>query len=103
MYKNFLLMLFLVTSGILNSGIWAQDVSTHQPARDAMPNAQSAIEAQSRERVISRPMKPSDQDASGLLIPGSDPENRFMLPFIDHLVQDQRSFWLAPMHFHKQD
>ena len=68
-----------------------------------MPNAQSAIEAQSRERVISRPMKPSDQDASGLLIPGSDPENRFMLPFIDHLVQDQRSFWLAPMHFHKQD
>ncbi|HEX3740543.1 MAG TPA: capsule assembly Wzi family protein [Terriglobales bacterium] len=102
MYKNFLLALFLVASGILNCGMWAQGINTHQSA-DTLPNAPSAIEAQSQERAISRPVKPSDQDASGLLVPGTDPENHLMLPFIDHLVQDQRSFWLAPMHFHKQD
>jgi membrane-associated phospholipid phosphatase len=102
MFKNFLLALFFVASGILNSGMWAQDRSTQQSA-DAMPNAPSAIESQSRERAISGYVKPSDQDATGLLVPGTDPDNHLMLPFIDHLVQDQRSFWLAPAHFHKQD
>jgi len=102
MYKSFLLALFLVASGILNSSTWAQDVNIHKSA-DAMPNAPSAIEPQSRERVISQPARSSDQDATGLLVPGTDPENRLMLPFFDHLVQDQRSFWLAPAHFHKQD
>src|SRR3954468_6660930 len=101
MYKNFLLALFLVMSGILNLGMGAQEVSTS--AADTMPNAPSAIEPQFQERVISAPAKPSDQDASGLLIPGTDPNNHLMLPFIDHLAKDQRSFWLAPAHFHKQD
>jgi membrane-associated phospholipid phosphatase len=102
MYKNSLLALVLVTSGILNSGMWAQGVNTPQSS-DALPNAPSTIESQSLERVISRPVKPSDQDSTGLLIPGTDPDNHLMLPFIDHIVQDQRSFWLAPAHFHKQD
>jgi membrane-associated phospholipid phosphatase len=102
MFKNFLPALFLVASGILNSGMWAQDISTQQSA-DAIPNAPSAVESQSRERVISEYVKPSDQDATGLLVPGTDPDNHLMVPFIDHLMQDQRSFWLAPMHFHKQD
>jgi hypothetical protein len=101
MYKNFLPALFLVMSGFLNSGMWAQDVNT--PAADAMPNAPSAIESESPERAISRYVKPSDQDATGLLVPGTDPNNHLMLPFIDHLVQDQRSFWFAPAHFHKKD
>jgi membrane-associated phospholipid phosphatase len=102
MYRNFWLALFLVTSGILNSGMWAQGINVHHSA-DALPNAPSAIESHPRERVISAPVKPSDQDASGLLVPGTDPDNHLMVPFIDHLVQDQRSFWLAPAHFHKQD
>ena len=102
MYKNFLLALILVMGGFLNSGMWAQEINTNQSV-DAMPNAPSAIESQSRERAISTSAKPSDQDATGLLVPGADPDNHLMLPFIDHLVQDQRSFWLAPAHFHKQD
>ena len=102
MYKNFLLALILVMGGFLNSGMWAQEINTNQSV-DAMPNAPSTIESQSRERAISTSAKPSDQDATGLLVPGADPDNHLMLPFIDHLVQDQRSFWLAPAHFHKQD
>ena len=102
MYKNFLPALFLVMNGLLSSGMWAQEINTPQSA-DALPTAPSAIESQFQERVISRPVKISDQDASGLLVPGADPDNHLMLPFIDHLVQDQRSFWLAPAHFHKQD
>ena len=101
MFKNLLPALFLVMSGILNSGMWAQDINA-QPS-DAMPNAPSAIESQSRERAVSEYVQPSDQDATGLLVPGADPDNHLMLPFINHLVQDQRSFWFAPAHFHKQD
>ena len=102
MSKNFLPALFLVARGILSSGMWAQGIATQQSA-DAMPNAPSTVESQSQDRAISRYVKPSDQDATGLLVPGTDPNNHLMLPFIDHLVQDQRSFWLAPAHFHKQD
>ncbi len=102
MYKNFLPALILVMSGFLNSGMWAQEISTNQSA-DAMPNAPSAIESRSPQRAISTSAKPSDQDATGLLVPGADPDNHLMLPFIDHLVQDQKGFWLAPAHFHKQD
>jgi membrane-associated phospholipid phosphatase len=102
MYKTFLPALFLVMNGFLNSGMCAQDINTQQSA-DALPNAPSAIESQFHERAISRPVKPSDQDPDGLLVPGTDPDNHLMLPFINHLVQDQRSFWLAPAHFHKQD
>jgi membrane-associated phospholipid phosphatase len=101
MFKNLLPALFLVMSGILNSGMWAQDINA-QPS-DAMPNAPSAIESQSRERAVSEYVQPSDQDATGLLVPGADPDNHLMLPFINHLVQDQKMFWLAPAHFHKQD
>ena len=71
MYKNFLPALFLVMNGLLSSGIWAQEINTQQSA-DALPNAPSAIESQFQERVISRPVKISDQDASGLLVPGAD-------------------------------
>src|SRR5437868_3548716 len=102
MYKYSLLALFLVTSGISNSGMWAQEVSS-QPVATAMPDAPSAIESPSQERAISTSAKPSDQDATGLLVPGTDPDNHLMFPFIDHLAQDQKSFWLAPAHFHKQD
>src|SRR6185437_375181 len=103
MYNNFLWPLVLVTSGILNSSMWAQEVNTHQPAMGAVANAPSAMESQSEERAISTPANPRDQDATGLLVPGTDPDNHLMIPFIDHLVQDQRSFWLAPAHFRKQD
>jgi hypothetical protein len=102
MYKNCLLALFLVMNGFLNSGMWAQEINTPQSA-DAMPNAPSAIASQPQERAILKPTKPRDQDATGLLVPGTDPDNHLMIPFIDHLVQDQRSFWLAPAHFHRQD
>lgn len=103
MYKNCLVALFLVTSGILNSGMWAQDASTKQPVANAMPDAPSAIETSSQEHAISTSAKFSDQDASGLLVPGADPDNHLMFPFIGHLVQDQKTFWLAPTHLHKQD
>lgn len=30
------------------------------------------------------------------LLPGEDPENRIMTPFVKHLARDQRQFWTAP-------
>ncbi|MBV9181551.1 MAG: phosphatase PAP2 family protein [Acidobacteria bacterium] len=37
------------------------------------------------------------------LVPGEDPENRLMIPFLKHLANDQRVFWTAPMHLQMRD
>jgi hypothetical protein len=38
----------------------------------------------------------SDQDSSGWLAPGADPENRLGAPFLRHLAADQQQFWTSP-------
>jgi hypothetical protein len=38
----------------------------------------------------------SDQDSSGWLAPGADPENRLGSPFLRHLAADQQRFWTSP-------
>lgn len=37
------------------------------------------------------------------LPPGADPQNQLFLPFLGHVVQDQRQFWTAPTRLHKRD
>jgi membrane-associated phospholipid phosphatase len=38
----------------------------------------------------------SDQDSSGWLAPGADPENSLGAPFLRHLAADQQQFWTSP-------
>ena len=47
--------------------------------------------------------KPAARDNFGLLPTGTDPENRLFLPFVQHLAEDQKTFWTAPFRLHKQD
>lgn len=106
MYKTVLLLLAL--GGFLNSMTWAQttDSAGKHITVAALPDAPSSVEASSSERSaainVNLP-KTSDEDSTGQLVPGADPNNHLMLPFIAHLAQDQKQFWLAPVHFHKQD
>ncbi len=37
------------------------------------------------------------------LQPGEDPENRLILPFVKHLVGDQKQFWTSPARFRTKD
>jgi len=37
------------------------------------------------------------------LQPGEDPENRLVLPFLKHLVTDQKQFWTSPTRFQTKD
>jgi hypothetical protein len=37
------------------------------------------------------------------LQPGVDPDNRLLLPFTHHLLQDQQHFWTLPSRARKRD
>ena len=37
----------------------------------------------------------------GVLEPGSDPENRLFLPFLEHMAKDQEQFWASPKELRK--
>jgi len=37
------------------------------------------------------------------LPPGTDPQNRLLVPFVDHLAQDQKRFWTFPARLRRQD
>ena len=64
----------------------------YDSADQTRADAPSAIEIRTSDPAISRYVKPSDQDATGLLVPGADPDNHLMLPFIDHLVRGPEKF-----------
>lgn len=83
--------------------MWAQGVNAGSAKASPLPDAPSAINANADDSMSASEIKSGDQNASGELVPGADPDNHLMLPFIDHLVEDQRTFWTAPLHFHKSD
>ena len=37
------------------------------------------------------------------LPPGTDPQNRLLLPFLEHLAEDQKHFWTMPARIQKHD
>src|SRR5215467_2231850 len=41
------------------------------------------------------------QNDWGLLAPGTDPENHLGAPFLEHLVEDQKTFWTSPFRMQK--
>ena len=114
MYKGLYLAAAFLVSALLSSSMWAQNTkpSADQQMANSVPDAPSAThvktDASTSNAVFPAPVnvaavKPGDQDASGELIPGTDPNNHLMFPFIHHLAEDQKDFWLAPVHMKKQD
>jgi hypothetical protein len=45
----------------------------------------------------------TEEENSGWLKPGEDPENRLLLPFLKHLGGDQKEFWTAPTRLRVKD
>ncbi|MBV9342500.1 MAG: phosphatase PAP2 family protein, partial [Acidobacteria bacterium] len=44
-----------------------------------------------------------DDDRKYELLPGENPGNHLLLPFVRHLAGDQRAFWIAPAHSQPKD
>ena len=66
------------------------------------PTTQSQGEDSVPEKVRILPEAPSaTQDRQGYLVPGIDPQNRLLVPFLKHIASDQKQFWSSPRHLDK--
>jgi len=65
-------------------------------AQDSPPSAPDSSSQATKE-----PGKKQDRDYN--LQPGVDPNNRLLVPFAHHVVQDQEHFWTLPAHVRKRD
>jgi len=45
----------------------------------------------------------SNENQPVFLPAGEDPENRLISPFLKHMAFDQKEFWTAPFHLHRED
>src|SRR5260221_4308109 len=103
-------VLVLVLGGFLNSTTWGQDVgrSAGNNSATGTPDAPAARQAESDgHNVVTndavKDAKHIDNDPKEELMPGEDPDNRLVSPFVKHLANDQKAFWTAPAHFQKKD
>ena len=109
MYSIRAVALTLILAGSLNSVTWGQDMG--RPAENSSATAAPETPAVRQSRADQpapvtydavRNAKHLD-DVSNELMPGEDPDNHLLLPFVKHLATDQRSFWTTPAHFKKKD
>lgn len=86
-YRVAVVLLVLVGMQVFNSLAWAQEGQNQNPS----PPAPTPSKA-----------KPKTEDNYQLL-PGEDPENRLVSPFLKHLAGDQKQFWTAPTRLQVKD
>lgn len=72
---------------MLYSPAWAQQAPVQSPSSSAATS-----------RTATRKTEESYQ-----LLPGEDPENRLISPFLKHLAGDQKQFWTAPTRLQVKD
>src|SRR5271167_2686539 len=74
----------------------------------ASQTQESAVDSGQKQAPV-HPQQPLPDTATsvdqsrGWLQPGEDPENRLVLPFLNHLVSDQKEFWTSPVRFRTKD
>jgi hypothetical protein len=78
------ILLTLVTVGMAQT----QDKTTAQTPANSLPGNSTAGQLQSTDFT---------------LLPGEDPENRLVSPFLKHLAGDQKQFWTSPTRFRVKD
>src|ERR1700722_10348848 len=84
-YRLLVLSMFSVM-GALSVHAWAQGVTApSSPSKPAAANSST---------------KPEHDDR---LMPGEDPQNRLVTPFLKHLAGDQKEFWTAPTRLKVKD
>ncbi len=68
----------------------AQTGNTEVPPPSSQGDLRSKVEARN----------PAE---NGWLLPGEDPQNRLLTPYLKHIGQDQAQFWTAPAHLKIKD
>jgi len=109
MYSIRAMALVLVLGGSLNSATWGQDLA--RPGEGASETrapapAERQNEADGHTLVTNKAVKNAkhiDDDPKNELLPGEDPDNHLVSPFVKHLASDQNAFWTAPAHLQKKD
>src|SRR5438105_6999121 len=86
--------LFVVLAAGMISAAQAQDRSiTDSPANDTAKfdkRASATLESEHQKQAYE-------------LLPGEDPQNRLISPFLKHLVTDQEDFWSSPIRLQRKD
>src|SRR5216683_81834 len=109
MYSIRAMALVLVLGGSLKSATWGQDRA--RPGEGASETrapapAERQNEADGHTLVTNKAVKNAkhiDDDPKNELLPGEDPDNHLVSPFVKHLASDQNAFWTAPAHLQKKD
>ena len=69
-----------------------------------MATAQTARPVDTSKSMVEPGSLSSDIDNRNYdLPPGADPQNRLLVPFVEHLAQDQKRFWTFPTRLRRQD
>jgi len=98
----------LLLSGVVHSVALSQDSASDRDLPSAPEVSADRRIADEGRGISSREVQGYssevlDQDSKYELTPGEDPNNHLFLPFAKHLADDQRTFWMAPTHFHTKD
>src|SRR5436309_2199211 len=105
------IVLSLVLTGLVNSGMCAQNAEQPMQESSLSPPKSSvtAPSASGRDSIVTsrvfgnRMKSEADEESKYELMPGEDPQNHLVLPFLNHLATDQKNFWTAPAHMQKKD
>src|SRR6266446_4995500 len=98
------IVLSLVLTGLVNSGMCAQNAEQPMQESSLSPPKSSvtAPSASGRDSIVTsrvfgnRMKSEADEKSKYELMPGEDPQNHLVLPFLNHLATDQKNFWIAP-------
>jgi membrane-associated phospholipid phosphatase len=66
-------------------------------------SAYAQAESPASHSVDAPAQKTEDQTSSYQLLPGQDPQNRLISPFVRHIVSDQKEFWTEPTRLRVKD
>lgn len=87
--------LFMLSSLFLTTVSFGQNSEQPERSEAKMPDSVSP-----EVRIL--PVHPApDSNEKGYLLPGTDPENHLLLPFMKHLAYDQKQFWTSPKRLDK--
>ena len=84
-------------TGVCYLTAWGQDGAASDPAGSTADRSGTVLIGASNS-TGSR-----DDDSKYELLPGENPDNRLFLPIAKHVLNDQRAFWTAPVHFRVRD
>lgn len=75
---------------------------TSDRASSSQESAATRQDSASAQHPVQTPFT-AREESQGWLAPGADPENRLISPFLKHLVQDQKQFWISPTRLQVRD